>query len=440
MNDPITETHAFPHYDEPTTYITVGEKLRQWEVSGWKAESLSWKRSCYIHTGLSGPQVVIDGPDADAFLSYICTNSLKTFPADAMRHAVMCNESGLIAAHGILQRNDEGQYRFFAGGPWPIVMSAKGNFNVNARMQDGYLTQIAGPRSLEALQRASGEDLSDIKFLRYRKTTIAGKTVEVGRIGMSGNLAYEVRGPIEDGAAIYDAIYQANRDIGIERLGWRTYLVNHVEGGFPQMCWTFGSSMVIDEDYLRMVGRDHWSVNWHRSGSYDHADIRPRLRTPFEVNWDRAVRFDHDFVGREPLEDEAKAPPRRTVTLRWNAEDVIDIYASLFRKGEEYKTMELPTTPTWLNNMLEHADRVLKDGQVVGMSSGNIYSYYFRESLSMGCIDSELAEPGTELVVEWGDHGRRIKPVRVTVDRFPYLEEGRNSDAGAATGASAMAG
>jgi len=439
MADPITETHAFPHYNEPITYITVGERLRQWEVSGWKEESLSWKRSCYIHTGLSGPQLIIEGPDADAFMSYICTNSLACFPAGTMRHAVMCNDEGLIAAHGILQRNEAGQYRFFAGGPWPMVMAAKTRFDVNVRWEDGYLTQIAGPRSLEALQRVTGEDLSDIRFLRYRKTRIAGKTVEIGRIGMSGNLAYEVRGPLEDGAAVYDAIYQANRDIGIERLGWRTYLVNHVEGGFPQMCWTFGSSMVVDETFLRMVGKDHWSVNWCRSGSYDHADLRPRLRTPFEVNWDKAVCFDHDFVGRKILEQEAKSPPRRTVTLRWNAEDVIDIYASLFRPGEEYKTMELPTTPTWLNNMLEHADRVLDGNKLVGMSSGNIYSYYFRESLSMGCIDSELTTPGTELIVEWGDHGRRIKPVRVTVDRFPYFDEGRNSDVGTAKGVPARA-
>ena len=426
--DEFSQIHAFPHYREPVTYITVGERLRPWEYSGWKAESLSWKQSCYIHTGLSGPQMLIDGPDADAFLSYICTNSLARFPAGTMRHAVMCNEQGLVAAHGILQRYESGQYRFFAAPPWPMVVAARGGFDVSIRFEDGYLTQIAGPRSLEALERASGEDLSDIAFLRYRTTRIAGKTVEVGRIGMSGNLAYEVRGPIADSAAVYDAIYQANRDIGIERLGWRTYLVNHVEGGFPQMAWTFGSSMTMDAAYRAMMGEDHWSLNFHRSGSYDPALLRPRLRTPYEVNWDKAVRFDHDFLGRAALEAEAKAPPRRTVTLRWNAEDVIDIYASLFRPGEEYKTMDLPTTPTWLENMLEHADRVLLNGREVGISSGTIYSYYFRESLSMGCIDSDLLEPGTELVVEWGDHGRRIKPVRVTVDRFPYLAEGRNSD------------
>ena len=148
------------------------------------------------------------------------------------------------------------------------------------------------------------------------------------------------------------------------------------------------------------------------------------------MNWGSAVKFDHDFLGRAALE-RIKADPkqRRTVTLRWNAEDVIDIFASLYREGEEYRTMDLPSSPTWAHGLMEHADRVLLDGALVGVSSGSIYSYYFRENLSMGCIDQDLAVPGTELVVQWGDHGRRLKDVRVTVDRFPYLTEGRNSGA-----------
>ncbi len=428
MKTPFEATHAFPHYNEPTTYVVVGEQLRPWEYNGWKPESLSWKKTCYIHTGLSGGVVCIDGPDADEFVQSLCTNSLKKFPEGSMRHAIMCDDNGLIAAHGILQRYDSGLYRHFAGGPWPFYKALTSKMNVKAWWEERYLTQIAGPRSLEAVQRACNEDLSDLEFLKYRTIKIAGKVVEVGRIGMSGNLAYEVRGPLEEGPAVFDAIYQANRDIGIERLGWRTYLVNHVEGGFPQACWTFGMAVTLDEGFREFIGADHFSLHSPRTGSYDPADDRARMRNPFEVNWGNAVRFNHDFVGRDALEKAAAEPGRRTVTLRWNAEDVIDIYASLFRKGEEYKTMDLPTTPTWAHGMLEHADRVLHDGKLVGISSSTIYSYHFRETISMGCIDEHLAEPGTELVVQWGDHGGRIKDVRATVDQFPLLSEDRNSN------------
>ena len=71
---------------------------------------------------------------------------------------------------------------------------------------------------------------------------------------------------------------------------------------------------------------------------------------------------------------------------------------------------------------------ILKDGHPVGMSSATIYSYYFREVLSMGCVDLDASKIGTEVIVRWCDHGGRIKNVRPTVVRFPYLTEGRNSD------------
>jgi len=35
-----------------------------------------------------------------------------------------------------------------------------------------------------------------------------------------------------------------------------------------------------------------------------------------------------------------------------------------------------------------------------GLPSSTIYSYYFREFLSMGCIDIDASDIGTELVVE----------------------------------------
>ena len=74
-----------------------------------------------------------------------------------------------------------------------------------------YLFQIAGPTSLETLERATGESLRDIGSCAPAQAKINGTTVEVGRIGMSGNLAYELRGPIEDGPEIYDAVFQGGQ-------------------------------------------------------------------------------------------------------------------------------------------------------------------------------------------------------------------------------------
>jgi glycine cleavage system aminomethyltransferase T len=165
---------------------------------------------------------------------------------------------------------------------------------------------------------------------------------------------------------------------------------------------------------------------FYTSGSVDPADRRARYRTPIEVGWQGTVRLNHEFIGRKALEAEMANPRRTIATLRWNADDVVDIYRSLFEPGEEYRTMDLPTTPTWKEGMLAHADHITRKGKRVGYSSGTIYSYHFREVLSHACIDVECAAIGTEVEVQWGDHGRRIKNVRATVARYPYLTEDRN--------------
>jgi vanillate/3-O-methylgallate O-demethylase len=380
---PFSELRGLPYYEEPTTYLILGNRPWAWEFNGWKPESMSWKKGCYIHGGLSDLQINFTGPDIVPFFSSICTNSFARFPSGSMKHAVMCLENGLIATHGILQRNGEEEVRFFAAGPWPIYMLQKTSYRVKPQPCPSYLFQVAGPTSLDTLERATGESLRDIGFLKFRNSKIKGKTVEVGRIGMSGNLALELRGPLEEGPEIYDAVYHAGRDLGIQRLGFRTYLVNHVEGGFPQLNWTFLGAAGEDRGFVEAMPLfARMAVNV--SGSIDPANMRARYRTPIEVGWQKAVRFDHDFVGRKALEAEVANPRRTVVTLRWNAEDVIDIYASLLRPGEEYATIELPATPSWFRGVNAHADHILKDGREVGVSSGTIYSYYFREVLSMG--------------------------------------------------------
>jgi glycine cleavage system aminomethyltransferase T len=71
-------------------------------------------------------------------------------------------------------------------------------------------------------------------------------------------------------------------------------------------------------------------------------------------------------------------------------------------------------------------DKVLKEGQNVGMSMGRMYSYYYRVMLSIAPIAVEHADIGTELTVLWGDPDTRQKEIRVTVARYPYLDLERN--------------
>jgi glycine cleavage system aminomethyltransferase T len=405
--------HAYHFGDAPPS-------LRAWQFNGWPAETMSWKTGCYIHAGLSLPIWSIKGPEAKDYLQSIVINSLEKFPVGSMKHAVELNDAGLIVCHGIIERKADHEFESFAGGP-PGPQADVDNlpFDVKVTRKPIYLFQIAGPKSLDLLEKVTGESLRDIGFLRFRDSSINGTPTEVGRIGMSGNLAYELHGPFDEGSAIYDAVYQAGQEFGIERLGWGSYLVNHVEGGFPQMTWTFVGAV---DPALWPVMKNFWQV----SGSADPDDMRARTRTPVEVRWHNMARFDHEYPGRAALEAEMAEPKRTTVTLRWNPDDVLDLQASLFRQGEVYKPLDLPYAPQrW---PMAHADHVEHRGRPVGWSSGTIYSYYFREVLSLGCLDLAVTDIGTEVTVLWGDYRGPIKEIRATVEHFPYLTESRNRD------------
>jgi vanillate/3-O-methylgallate O-demethylase len=158
-------------------------------------------------------------------------------------------------------------------------------------------------------------------------------------------------------------------------------------------------------------------------------NIKLRYRNPVELGWADMIRFDHEFVGRKTLEKIVADPKRKMVTLEWNAEDITDIYASQFRDEVPYPQMDRPNDSYWVPGpMTYHADQVLKDGKLIGISSGRTISQFYHRMISLCSIDVEFFALGTEVIVLWGDPGTRQKQVRAKVARFPYLQEERNSE------------
>ncbi|MCX2486136.1 hypothetical protein [Pedobacter sp. MR2016-24] len=115
--------------------------------------------------------------------------------------------------------------------------------------------------------------------------------------------------------------------------------------------------------------------------------------------------------------------------MLWNPDDIAEVQASFFETGETYQYMELAANPIWtVNNSAVISDDVLKDGEIVGISSGRIYSFYSRSMISLCLVNIEYGEPDTELEVVWGEPGSRQKKIRVIVSRFPFLDLPRNKE------------
>jgi glycine cleavage system aminomethyltransferase T len=414
--------------------IGTGVGLTPFEYTGWRDETMSWKTSCYLHGGLNPTTTYrIKGPEAINFLASVCVNNFENFPIGSGKHGIMCSEQGLIMMHGIIIRLGEDDFLTYWLAPYITYMLEKSTYKAVGEDYTGkvFLFQIAGPRSLEVLETATGECLHDIKFFHHRMSSIDGMEIRILRVGMAGSLAYEAHGRIEDTYPVYNAILKAGQEFGIRRLGLRAYSMNHTEDGFPQATIHFpypwgddpGFMEYLMKSWSRMIGAGGGMIFRGSMGP----DPRLRYRNPVELGWAGMIKFNHDFVGRKALEKAVANPRRKMVTLVWNPEDIIDVYASQFRPGEPYANMDAPNDMDHsTTTFYYHADQVKKDGKVVGISSGRAYSYHYRQMISLCSVDTEYSAMGTEVTVVWGDPGTRQKEIRATVSRFPYLNENRN--------------
>jgi glycine cleavage system aminomethyltransferase T len=413
--------------------------LQPAEYSGYRVEEFSWHDTCYLHTALTPtPTVKIWGPDTTKFCEKYIANTFKNFPVGKGKHAIMCDEKGRIMVDGVLLKTGEDEYVSYWLDPWLgyCIMESGMDVSYEDITEQRFLFQLGGPKSLEILEAAAGENYHDIKFMYHRMGKVAGREVRILRMGMAGSLAYEVHGQIEDSHAVLQQILKAGKKYGLQRLGITAYNMTHWECGFPQSFLDFPTPWAENEGFkafLNKIGVGVVFDTWPRTGSMG-TDMSLRYRNPIELGWEKTINFDHVFLGKEALEKIAVGPHRKMVTLEWNREDILDIHASqLDLSVEPYADI---STPDDISHGIYqfHADQVLnRDGQCIGISTGRMVAWFYRSMISICSLDSKYANIGEDVYVLWGAPGTRQKKIRASVTRWPYFDTGRNQNVDVST-------
>lgn len=414
----------------PPGYFT--SRWGQPEYTDWQDESLSWKETCYIGDWSFLWERRFKGPDVLKLLSDVSVNSFEKFAVNQSKHVIHTTEAGKIIAEGIATRLSDDEVMLFGRGTfWVDYKLRHGNYKVISKPDDWFNFQVSGPTAIHVVEKACGQSLRDVKFMHNGRVKIAGCDVLALRQGMAGEIGYELQGDMAKSQEVYQAIMEAGKEFGIRQLGGRTAFINHLEACFPTIVTDylpaiFGEDM---KDYLAEFksAMPAFASTFNVAGSFEGNDISDWYRNPVELGWGKRVVLDHDFIGREALEKELADPKRTIRTLVWNAEDVADVYASLFREGPSYDFMEMPRD----QRGFMYADKVVRDGQIVGVTTSRGYSYSFRKMLSLCTIDVQHAEPGTEVIVVWGNPGHPQKQIRATVAPAPYKQDNRRADVAA---------
>ena len=149
---------------------------------------------------------------------------------------------------------------------------------------------------------------------------------------------------------------------------------------------------------------------------------------PVEMGYGDFVDWNRSFRGSDALKERAANQHRTKVTLEWNDDDVAAaMAASLFDHEHPARYMALPN----LMYGTFQVDAVRSQGETVGVSQWAAYTAKSGHVLSSAVIPLELATPGTELTLLWGepDSPRQIvdrnelREIRVKVAPLPYFDK-----------------
>jgi len=329
----------------------IEHEPRGWMRRFWSpaigAEHRATREAAGLFDFTSFSKMEVTGPGALRVLQYITANDLDK-PVGTITYTSMLNAKGGIECDLTVSRLAAERFLIITGAAFGthdmawIRRHLPADGSVHLRDLTGALACVGlwGPRAREILRQVSDDDVSNdaFPFLTAREITVGQVAVTALRVTYVGELGWELYAPIEMGAGVWDALWEAGRPLGLVPIGYRAVDTLRLEKGYR-----------------------YWS-----------ADITPET-TPFEAGLGFAVKLQKgDFLGREAL-------------LRQRQEGVRQRLCCL--------VLDDP-------NAVAAMDEPVCDGdRVVGLVTSAAYGYAVHRSVAYAYLPVTVANPGTPLTV-----------------------------------------
>jgi len=286
-------------------------------------------------------KILVEGPDAEAFLDRLCANDMRRAPGRAIYSAMLNPRGGVESDLTALRLSDE-RYRLTVG-----TAAIKRDLAwLKRQLRDGERVRLAdeteafavlglmGPEAACIAAAAGAPELNGLGYFRHGEAEIAKLPVRAARLSYVGEAGWEITCRAQDAAIIYDALAAAGaRPAGL----------------FAQ------SAMRIEKRFL---------AHGHELDS----DV-----TPLEAGLDFAVDWRRDFIGREAL-------------LRRRDEGVRERLVTILFGDRE-------ATP--LGN-----EPVTLEGALFGKTTSAAFGYRIGRPLALAYVDTRMASELEGLRVE----------------------------------------
>ena len=423
------------------------------EFHNWRDEQRAWRDSAVLFDQTHHmDELTVEGPQAEAFLAHIGINAFSNFELNRAKHFVPVTPAGHVIGDMIIFRERADKFILVGRSPtanWLRFQAAYGNWNVRLDYDprsdsrpDGervirghYRFQIQGPDAPQLFEKINGGPIPAIKFFHVDHINVGSKRVQALCHGMAGAPGLEIWGPYADKHYIRSVIMEAAQEIGVNLLpvGSRAYSTNTLESGWIPSplpgIYTGDGMMAAYRDWL---GADSYEAVGSIGGSLVSDNIEDYYVNPFELGYGFYIGWKKDdFIGKAALTAMRDKANRKRVTFEWNREDVLAVIASSLEQGTPYKWLDFPQP----NYASSSADKVMRDGEMVGMSMFNGYSFNERCFLSLGVVAPSV-EIGDVLTLVWGEpdasgktsvEAHKQAEIRVRVSPTPYAAEAREN-------------
>ena len=423
------------------------------EYTNWRNEQAAWRKSAVLFDQTHHmDELIVEGPDAEAFLAYVGINAFGNFDLNRAKHFVPVTPAGHVIGDMIIFRERMDKFILVGRAPtanWVKFQAAIGTWKVrlfhdprsNSRpdgervLRTHYRFQIQGPDAPAIFEKINGGPVADIPFFHVDWINVGSKKVQALRHGMAGAPGLEIWGPYDDKHYIQSTIQQAARDIGVDlvQVGSRAYSTNTLESGWipsPLPGIYTGDGMM--QEYRDWLGADSYEAAGSIGGSFVSKEISDYYVNPFELGYGFYIGWKKEnFIGKDALLKLKDAPNRQKVTFEWNREDVLKVIASGLEQGTPFKWIDFPQP----NYASSSADMVMQGDKMVGMSMFNGYSYNERCFLSLGVVAADV-NIGDVLTLKWGEpeptgktstEPHQQTEIRVRVSATPYAKDAREN-------------
>ncbi|WP_462252884.1 glycine cleavage system aminomethyltransferase GcvT [Ekhidna sp.] len=301
-------------------------------------------------------EFMLRGPHALDLIQWVTSNDASKIVNGQAQYSCLPNDKGGIVDDLLVYRFSEEKYMLVVNASniekdWNWIKSQdKWGVEMEDVSDNLVLLAVQGPKAVDALQKLTEVNLSEVKFYHFKAAFLAGYEMIISATGYTGSGGFELYINKEDALDVWNKIFEAGEEFGIKPIGLGARDTLRLEKGF---C-LYGND-ITDET------------------------------SPLEAGLGWVTKFTKEFVNSENLQAQKEAGVDRKLV------------------GFEMIDRGIP------RHDYEIADL---DGNVIGKVTSGTMSPSLNKGIGMGYVTKENSKADTEINVIIRDKPVKAKIVR----------------------------